>query len=191
MISYLSGTLHTKLPDSIILLTESVGYRVFVSPTTYSQLVPSASLNLFIHTHVREDALDLYGFKTVEELSLFEMLLNVSGIGPKTALLVIDRGVEPVKKAIARAEVSFFTLIPRLGQKNSQKIIIELKNKLGSLVDLDLSSESPEILEAAEALQSIGFSKKEALLSLKGVNINASIEEKIKYALKNTGKRKT
>lgn len=191
MISYLSGTLHSKLPDSIILLTGGVGYRVHVPPTTYAQIVPSALLDLFIHTHVREDALDLYGFRTVEELSLFEMLLNVSGIGPKTALLVIDKGVEPVKKAIIKADVNFFTLIPRLGQKNSQKIIIELKNKLGSLIDLDLSSESPEILEAAEALQSMGYSKKEALMALKGIKPESTIQEKIKYALKNTGKRKS
>lgn len=185
MISFLSGKIYDKLPDSIILSVGGVGYRVVVIPSLYVSLVPSVPLDLYIYTHVREDTLDLYGFKTKEELLLFNLLLGVSGIGPKTALLVINKGVEPVKNAIIKADVDFFTLIPRLGHKNSQKIIIELKNKLGGLVDLDLSSESPEILEAVEALQVMGYSKKDALVALRGVKPEITIQEKIKYALKN------
>lgn len=189
MIGYLSGKIQSKLPDSIIVLVGGVGYRVLLTPSTYASLKVSSPLNLHIHTHVREDTLDLYGFKTIEELSLFNMLLSVSGIGPKTALLVVDRGVEPVKNAILKANVDFFTLIPRLGLKNSQKIIIELKNKLGSVTDLDLSAESKEIQEAVEALCVMGYSKMEAISKLKGVPPDATIEEKIKYALKNAGKK--
>lgn len=189
MIGYLSGKIQEKLPDSIIVLIGGVGYRVLLTPSTYASLKVSSPLDLHIHTHVREDTLDLYGFKTIEELSLFNMLLSVSGIGPKTALLVVDRGVEPVKNAILKANVDFFTLIPRLGLKNSQKIIIELKNKLGSVTDLDLSAESKEIQEAVEALCVMGYNKMEAISKLKGVPPDATIEEKIKYALKNTGKK--
>lgn len=185
MIAFLSGKLYSKLSDSVILLVNGVGYRVLVAASTFSSITVSSSLELFIHTHVREDCLDLYGFKTIEELNLFNQLLSVSGIGPKTGLLVIDKGVEPVKNAVLKADVDFFSLIPRLGKKNSQKIIIELKNKLGATTDLDLSSETPEVLEAAEALISMGYSKKEALIVLKGVAAELTIQEKIKYALRN------
>jgi len=188
MISFLSGKIYDKLPDSIILLVNGVGYKVTVVPSLYISLVLSDLLDLFIYTHVREDALDLYGFKTKEELVLFNLLLGVSGIGPKTALLVINKGVEPVKNAVVKADVDFFTLIPRLGHKNSQKIIIELKNKLGGFADLDLSDQSPEISEAAEALQVMGYSKKEALIALRGVKPEITIQEKIRYALRKVDK---
>jgi len=186
MIGFLSGKIQTKLSDSIIVLVGGVGYRVLVTPSLYVSLKISSPINLHIYTHVREDTLDLYGFKTLEELSLFNMLLGVPGIGPKTALLVVDRGVEPVKNAISKASVDFFTLIPRLGHKNSQKIIIEFRNKLGSVTDLDLSVESKEIQETVEALCVMGYSKAEAMSRLKGVPPEATIEEKIRYALRNT-----
>lgn len=189
MIGFLSGKVHIKLVDSIILLVNGVGYRVHVPPTTYNSLVLSSPLELFIHTHVREDALDLYGFKTAEELFLFNLLLTVSGIGPKTAMLVLDKGVEKVRKAIVKADVDFFTLIPRLGRKNSQKIIIELKNKLGSLTELDLASESSEMIQAVEALQSMGYTKQEAITALRNIpETEESLEDKIRYALRNIGK---
>lgn len=185
MISFLSGKIYDKLPNSIILSVGGVGYRVTVTPSLYVLLVPSVPLDLYIYTHVREDTLNLYGFKTKEELLLFNLLLGVPGIGPKTAILVIDKGVEPIKNAIVKADIDFFSLVPRLGRKNSQKIIIELKNKIGGVADLDLSSESPEILEAVETLQVMGYSKKEALISLKGVKPEITIQEKIRYALRN------
>lgn len=190
MIGFLTGKVHIKLVDSIILLVNGVGYRVHVPPTTYNSLNLSSPLELYIHTHVREDALDLYGFKTAEELFLFNLLLTVSGIGPKTAMLVLDKGVEKVRKAIVKADVDFFTLIPRLGRKNSQKIIIELKNKLGSLTELDLASESSEMIQAVEALQSMGYTKQEAITALRNIpDSEETLEQKIRYALRNIGKR--
>lgn len=190
MIGYLSGKIINKFTDSIILSVNDVGYKVLVCPSCFVSLPEKSLLNLFIHTHVREDTLDLYGFKTKEELTLFEMLLSVSGVGPKTALLVVDRGVEPVQNAIVSANVDFFTTIPRLGQKNAQKIIIELKNKLGGFVDLDLASQTKETQDAVEALIAIGYNKKDALAGLKGIpSSEKTIEQKIKFALKNLGKR--
>lgn len=190
MIGFLSGIIHIKLIDSIILLVNGVGYRVFVPPSTYASLVLSTPIDLFTHSHIREDAFDLYGFKSVEELTLFNLLLTVSGIGPKTAILVIDKGVEKVQKAIMKADVNFFTSIPRLGRKNSQKIIIELKNKLGSIAELDLASESSEMTEALEALQSMGYTKQEAISALRNCpESEETLEQKIKYALRNIGKR--
>lgn len=190
MIGFLSGKIHIKLIDSIILLVNGVGYRVFVPPNVYASLVLSTPTDLFIHSHIREDAFDLYGFKSIEELTLFNLLLTISGIGPKTAMLVIDKGVEKVQNAIMKADVDFFTSIPRLGRKNSQKIIIELKNKLGSINELNLLGESSEMIEATEALQSMGYTKQEAISALRSCpETEESLEQKIKYALRNIGSR--
>lgn len=191
MIGYLSGKIRDKFTDSVILLTGGVGYKVLISASTHGSVAIDDSLELFIYTHVREDTLALYGFKTKEELFLFNLLLEVPGIGPKTALLVVDKGVERVKQAITKADVDFFSLIPRLGRKNSQKIIIELKNKLGGLIELDLAGESSETLEAIEALQAMGYTKPQAISALRIVpNSLNTVEEKIKFTLKNIGRKK-
>lgn len=192
MIGFLSGQVKTKFVSSLIILTGGVGYEVLVPVSTFNQIKVNDLLELFIYTHVREDALALYGFRAQEELALFKMLLGVSGIGPKTALLVIDKGVKEVKEAIFKADVDFFSLIPRLGRKNSQKIIIELKNKLGSLTDLNLADESQETKEAVEALQNMGYSRPEIINVLRTAPATiTSLEDKIRYGLKNIGKKIT
>ena len=186
MIAKLTGKPESLTPGSIILDVAGVGYKVFVSANLPSG---AGQLSLFIHTHVREDSLDLYGFLTKEELQLFKLVINISGIGPRTGILLLDQGVEAVMAAIAKADVDFFTSIPRLGKKNAQKIIIELKPKLGDLTALDLTGESSETKDAINALVSLGFKSKEAREALRqaeGVNL----DEKIKSALKNMGKKR-
>lgn len=137
------------------------------------------------HTYVREDALMLFGFATVEDLSIFELLLTVSGIGPKTALAVLDRGVDAIKRAIVASDVEFFMTVPRLGKKNAQKIIIELKSKLGSTADLDLTKEEGnEVKQIIDALISMGFDRKEAREAVTQLPADGTLEQKVKYALK-------
>src|SRR4030042_77742 len=116
MIGFLSGTVREKYLSSIIIDVGGVGYIVHVPDHLTAKLPVRSSCELYIHTHVREDALDLYGFLTKEELRLFELLLTVSGIGPKTGLMVIDHGVTAIQKAVSDADVDFFTTIPRLGR---------------------------------------------------------------------------
>ena len=146
---------------------------------------------MFIYTHVREDTLDLYGFSTKDELELFKLTLTVSGIGPKTALLVVDKGVGKVEQAIKNADTDFFTTVPRLGHKNAQKIIIELKNKLGGLKELDLTSENGESTQAIEALRNLGYTRQEATQAIGAVPASEiTLEQKITYALRNLGKVK-
>lgn len=188
MIGLLTGTIRHKLPGQIILFVNGVGYLVIVSPSNLAKLKVSDPVELFIYTHHREDVFDLYGFSTPEELALFKLVLTVSGIGPKTALLVIDQGVELVEGAIKNADADFFTTIPRLGRKNAQKIIIELKNKIGGLKELDLAGESEESLQAIEALRSMGYTKQEAIRSIQSVPPHLKLEEKITAALKQLGK---
>ena len=185
MIGALIGTVHTITKNPIIFFAGDVGYSVSITDTLAHALTPNKKIFLFIHTHVREDAFDLFGFISQEELSLFELLLTVSGVGPKTALLVMNAGGEAIKHAVQTSDVDFFTRVPRLGRKNAQKIIIELKNKLGSIEELDLRDASQETDEMIDALVSMGFAKKEVLAIIKKIpTTNTTVEQKIKSALK-------
>ncbi len=190
MIGALSGRVYYKKSDVLILMAHGVGYLVHIPPKLLAAVQLGDDLNLYTHTHVREDVLSLFGFATDEELYVFELLLTISGIGPKTALPIIDRGVASIQKAVVGADVSFFTSIPRLGTKNAQKIIIELKSKLGSGKELDLlDSESGETQEILEALVGMGFSRSEAKEALTKLPERAvTVEDKIRYALRLLGR---
>lgn len=192
MIAYLTGTIITKGINYLIVQTSSgVGYKVFVPNDIVTPISSNSPISLFIHTHVKEDALDLYGFPSQEDLAMFELFLGVSGIGPKTALNIFSNGkLEKIKEAIVKGDVDFFTTVPRLGRKNAQKIIIELRPKLGSLIELDLTAEGGETKEIIEALKSFGFNfseAKEAFKSIKDIEGDTSV--KIKAALKYLGKK--
>lgn len=193
MISYLSGTIKFKGPNYLIMLVGGVGYKVFVPLDLLTHTFLASPTSLFTYTHVKEDALDLYGFPTQEELTLFELFLTVSGIGPKTALSIFSNGKLPkIKEAIVKGDVDFFTTVPRLGRKNAQKIIIELRSKLGSLGELDLSAEGGETKEIIDALKSFGFSAIEAKEALKSIKeIEGDTSDKIRQALKYLGKKST
>lgn len=189
MIGYLSGTILTKTQDSIIILTQGVGYLVHLPFTHLNSLTVSSPIELFIYTHVKEESLDLFGFRNQEELAMYKILLNVSGIGAKTALNIIDKGGPEVRNAVINADVEFFRSIPRLGTKNAQRIIIELKNKIGGIADLDLSDQNADTLQVIEALQAMGYTKNEAGKVVKEIPKSlTTIEEKIRFALKNLGK---
>ena len=142
MIGFLRGEVFFKEGSSIILDVKGVGYKVLGSRDVLSKATKGSSLELFIYTHVREDNISLFGFLEALDLKLFESLIGVSGIGPKTAMNIFSQGERSeIIAAIATADTSFFKSIPRLGQKNAQKIIIELKNKYGATAELDLSGE--------------------------------------------------
>lgn len=190
MIGALSGTIFSVHKNPIIVFVHGVGYAVHVCDKTLSSLKKDEQKTFFVHTHVRDDCLDLYGFSTEEEHVLFTVLLNVSGIGPRTALSIVDHGVDAVRRAIISSDVDFFTAIPRLGKKNAQKIIIELKSKLGSTKDLDLASESTgDTKDIIDALVSMGFIRNEIIETLKKISPKAqTIEQKIREMLRFLGK---
>ncbi len=190
MIGKLTGIPESINPTTIILDVHGVGYEVSVPPNILRSIKPVAETVLYIHTHVRDDALELYGFTLKRDLDLFNLLLTVSGVGPKTALLVIDRGYHSVEKAIISSDVDFFTTIPRLGKKNAQKIIIELKSKIGSTKELDLREEGDSETKAIlDALIGMGFGKSEAVYAIRKIQkTEATLENKIREALKYIGK---
>src|SRR5256714_9321755 len=132
LIAYLRGRILEKHPNRVIVDVNGVGYDVAVPLSTFYGLADSdRDVTLRIHTHVREDALSLYGFATVLEQDLFERLIGVSGIGPKLALAVLS-GIEPLDlmRAIERADVARLTAIPGVGKKTSERIVLELKDRL-------------------------------------------------------------
>lgn len=180
MIALLTGTVIRTHP--LVLDVHGVGYLVSV-PQKFTATI-GQKLTIHTYTHVREDLLQLFGFASVEELSLFELLLTVSGIGPKTALAVMDRGVLSIQRAITASDVDFFMTVPRLGKKNAQKIIIELRAKIaGATGDIPETGETGQI---SSALISMGFDRKELKEVLKKLP-EGPLEEKVKFALKMLG----
>jgi Holliday junction DNA helicase RuvA len=182
MIGLLTGSIAYKSPTSIILDVSGVGYRVLVpEPVLATLSLQGDKTTLFIYTHVREESLDLYGFASPDDLRLFEYLIGVSGVGPKSALGVFSVG--------NRTDINFFTAVPRLGKKNAQKIIIELKSKIGSTEDLDLSEGDRGNSDVIQALQGFGFTQREAQKALHALDGKATTpEEQIRLALKYLGK---
>jgi Holliday junction DNA helicase RuvA len=191
MIGFLRGEVFLKEGSYIILDVKGVGYKVLGSRDVLSKATKGFPLALFIYTHVREDNISLFGFMESSDLKLFESLIGVSGIGPKTAMNIFSIGNRSqIISAIATADTSFFKAVPRLGQKNAQKIIIELKNKFGGVGELDLNGEDLSGNEdVISALKNFGFTTKEIHDAIRSVKKNGQNDsEIIKLALKYLGK---
>jgi len=189
MIGALRGTVFQTTTNPIIVFAGDVGYAVHVPDRCMSSLSPQSTTFLYIHTHVRDDALELFGFLTPQELRMFTFLLSVSGIGPKTALNIVDRGVSAIEHAIQDADVSFFTTIPRLGKKNAQKIIIELKSKMGGM-DLSLTDDTSGTSDLVDALVGMGYDKTNVYTVIKSLSDeDSSLELKLRHAIQLLGKK--
>ena len=191
MIGTLKGIVEYRQDPHIIVDVNGVGYKVLVPITVLSKLNGLGEhIKLYIHTHVREDLLELYGFSDPADLKLFEYLIGVSGVGCRTASGIFSVGSRSeIIQAIIGSDVGFFISVPRLGKKNAQKIIIDLKSKFGSGVDLDLSDDSGDSNELIAALKSLGYSGPEAQSAVRGIEGEGkTVEEKIRLALKYLGK---
>lgn len=189
MIGLLTGTIFSNHTSPIIVTVGGVGYAVSITERLLNNTQQGETTTLYIHTHVREDALDLYGFETPEDLNIFKQLLTVSGIGPRTAMGILEHGAPSIRQAVIEGDVDFFTDIPRLGKKNAQKIIIELKNKFGSTKELDMH-EKGETKELIEALMVMGFERKEIREAVQHIpDMTAAFEQKIREALRSLHKR--
>lgn len=191
MIGSVRGKVILKDSNYLIVETTGIGYRVLVSGKVFSATKLETQLILYTYAHVREDELSLFGFPEVEDLKLFESLIGVSGIGPKTAMSIFSvLNRSEVINAVLKGDTGAFSGIPRLGTKNAQKIIIELKSKLGESGSFDINSIGDEANnEVVEALMNFGFTRREVGEALRKIDPKIeSSEEKIKLALKNLGK---
>ena len=190
MIGSIRGKMGLKTEKFILVETGGVGYKINISPDTLSKTSKIGDdIFLFIHTHVREDALDLYGFLNQEELEFFEMLINVSGIGPKGALAILGiASIETLRKAIGTGDTSYLTKISGIGKKTAEKIIIELRDKISNKNTSEKEGSSlQDELDVLEALKSLGYSQNEAREALKKVSPDANTNTKIREALKILG----
>jgi Holliday junction DNA helicase RuvA len=195
MIAHLRGRLLEKHPNRVIVDVNGVGYDVHVPLSTFYEMAePGDEIALRIHTHVREDALVLYGFATVLELQIFERLISVSGIGPKLALAVLS-GIEPneLVSAIRTANVSRLTAIPGIGRKIAERIGLELKDKMASFLSAEMAAShvaaKGETLreDVLSALINLGYHRPLAERALDAAfkkNSEAGFENTLKNALR-------
>ena len=186
MISFLNGKIILKKEKFVILDVNDVGYKVFLSRQTLLTLPEiGSSIKVFTYQNVKEEALDLYGFLAYEGLEFFETLMDIRGVGPKSALDISDLGsLDKIKERILRQDEKIFEGIPGIGSKKAMTIILELTGKIKMLGNKKDSAD-----EAESALMQLGFSKQQAKEALSNVpgNIKNS-EERIKLALKNLGR---
>lgn len=192
MIGFLEGKIEFKGEKFLVLNVGGVGYKIFSSPDVILRMPEKdANVKLWTHLHVREDALELYGFLHLGECDLFETLISVSGIGPKSAIGIL--GVAPIdtlRRAIAAGDTSYLTRVSGVGKKTAEKIVLELKDKMAGK---GISVEAPELKEEADALDalmSLGYSQREAREALSAVPQDiTSAEKRIKEALKKLGRK--
>ncbi len=194
MIAHLRGRIFAKHPNRIIVDVNGVGYDVAVPLSTFYGLgEPGAEIALRIHTHVREDALLLYGFATVLEQDLFERLIGISGIGPKVALAVLS-GIEPKElvRAVERGDVARLTAIPGVGKKTSERMVLELKDRLPrAQLTADAGDGLPEPAPVREdvlsALINLGYHRplaEKAVGAAVKATPDGSFEQTLKQALR-------
>lgn len=188
MIGSLKGKVQYKGTGYIILEANGVGYKVSLIPSLLLTLNLGQEASLVVLTYVREDQITLYGFKTLAELEFFEMLLTVSGVGPKSALGIMSlANINMIKSAIVSEDPSVFTKVSGIGRKTAERVIVELKEKLKNQVDAQPVAR--EHSDAMDALVALGYSQQQARDALKNVPTEiANLQEKVKIALKNLSK---
>ena len=180
MIARLRGTVAARSPAGLLIDVGGVGYLVAATPRVTGRVGEEVTVE--IHTHVREDALQLYGFASTDERDLFELLLGVSGIGPKVALAIVS-GSPPaeLRRAIARDDLARFEAIPGIGRKTAQRVVLELKDKLGTP---ELGATVGAGFEARDALVALGWNVIDADRALGEIDDSLSTEEQVRQALR-------
>lgn len=195
MIALLTGLIAHKSPDHIILDVHGVGYRVHIPFSTYYELPEEGgTATLHIHTSVREDAILLYGFRTRLEKSFFQLLINVSGVGPKLARDILSNiQPGPLAQALAQGDLAKLSTIPGIGKKTAERLVLELKDKVGKLDMSSLPAVDAREIPASDvaedvlsALLNLGYKEPQVRKALAGLDAggDVSVEGLLKQALK-------
>ncbi|MBW6496669.1 MAG: Holliday junction branch migration protein RuvA [Burkholderiaceae bacterium] len=191
MIGRLSGTLLDKRPPALLVEVNGVGYEVDVPMSTLYGL-PGIGERVVLLTHlvVREDAHLLYGFATDAERDAFRLLIKISGIGPRIALAVLSGlSVDDLARAIAAQETARITLVPGIGKKTAERLLLELKDKLApALGQADAGAVTDTGAEVTRALMALGYSEREATLAVRGIEPGSTVSDGIRRALKSLAK---
>jgi Holliday junction DNA helicase RuvA len=198
MIGYLKGLLLQKKPNVLLVDVHGVGYEVFIPLTSFYELpVEGTEISLKIHTHVREDALTLFGFHTQREKDLFLKLISISGIGPKLAIAILSGAqVEELAQAIAEGNLVRLTAIPGVGRKTAERLVLELKSHVAPFllpeqVESAKQAGAPSALEEdiLSALVNLGYPRASAEKALSVVLRSAECERTFEEVLRNTLRR--
>ena len=190
MIGKLTGTLSDKNPPQLLVDCNGVGYEVHVPMSTFYNLPElGAKVSLLTHLVVREDAQILYGFASALEREAFRQLIKISGVGPRTALSVLSgMSVTELAQAVTLQETGRLIKVPGIGKKTAERLLLELKGKLGPDVGVATSVASASQADILQALLALGYSDKEAALSLKALPSDVGVSEGIKLALRSLSK---
>ena len=193
MLYYVSGTVTVLEPGLAVIDCGGVGYGCRVTAYTAAQLKLNQLAKLFITESIREDAYDIYGFSSREEQRCYELLTTVNGVGPKAAMAILAAGPQNFTLAVMTGDEKLLTAAQGVGKKIAQRIILELKDKIGGgSVELDFSgpavtatpAQGNNLAMANAALQELGYSPAEIATALKGVDPNTSTEDLIRHALR-------
>jgi Holliday junction DNA helicase RuvA len=186
LIYYLSGKLTKKEIHYVVIDIHGIGYKVAIAFSDFEKISDIGSqIKLFIHHHLRENEETLWGFLEEKSLAMFELLISISGVGPKAAITILSRAKSmEIEDAILQSNSSFFSSIPGIGTKTANRIIIDLKSKISPSDLAKISQTGEKNIEIIDALISLGYQKKDAMLAVQNIPKNAqSSEEKIKAAL--------
>ncbi len=194
MIASLTGIVQSKTEKSIIIEVAGVGYEVFTPQFFLEKIKISSTTTVYTHLHIREEAMELYGFPTSEALAFFKLLINVNGVGPKSAVAVLSlASVSDLKKAISHGDASLLMKVSGIGKKIAERLIVELKTKV-DVLDNTVEATAVENLgdnQAIDGLVHLGYSVREAREALRAVDPELTVvKDRVKAALKILGKGK-
>lgn len=191
MISYIQGTVVYKSKQSITILTSGgIGYEVYLSPLQVAAQAIGSEAALYTYLKVSDSDLQLFGFVTIEQKAFFTLLLTVSGVGPKTAQNILSLGShDDIEAAIARGDVKYLTGVSGLGKKTAERLVVELKGKLGNN-EIGKYGDSSMLGEVVDALVSMGYSREEARGAIESIDSGITkTEDALKLALKAVQKK--
>jgi len=188
MFGHITGKIFDIAPSRVVIKTGGIGFIIHSTLSYIERLKTGVEASFWTHTAVRENDISLYGFETEEELHVFELLLGVSGVGPKSALSILGiAGVKSIEEAVGTGDTSSLTKISGIGRKTAEKIVLELNGKLVRTgVRTSITTEDVDVFEA---LKSLGYRDRDIQETIKSLPKDlVGANEKIKYALKNLGK---
>jgi Holliday junction DNA helicase RuvA len=190
MLAFIKGQIILKTSTYLILENQGLGYKIFIAPEILAELNKGDETSFFLYHNIKEDAEDLYGFNLAKDLEMFEMLISVSGIGPKSALSLMSlTGTEHLKSSIASGDVSLLTKVSGVGKKTAERVVLELRDKVAKLeseIQASGIEYSQNLSDEIDALMSLGYSLQESREALKKVDKDIiDSAQRVKEALKN------
>ncbi|MEA3449896.1 MAG: Holliday junction branch migration protein RuvA [Patescibacteria group bacterium] len=193
MLSYLKGTIQNKGKGYVIVLTGDIGYKIYVNDSIYAELGINQAIEFYIFHNVKEDASDLYGFYHMDQLEMFELLLSISGVGPKSAMATLGiASIEDIKESISRGDSSLLIKVSGIGKKTAERIVLELRDKIIQIADDRQQATDNKSIQASsdeiDALMALGYSLQQAREALKKIDVSIKDSgQRIKEALKGLG----